>query len=88
MKRTPKQMALDFRVRQYCDAIGWDTTMKDCADALDVHCNAVRQASVRNGWQNNFRSTKHDAPFGAERWSGPQIGKHHRLTSFNVEVVA
>ena len=52
-----KRDALAYRIWAYCEPLGWDCTVRNVADALGVHWNAVRRISAINGWGNRFRST-------------------------------
>ena len=52
---TPRTAALRFRIWQHCEPIGWDCTMAEVAEALEVDVKSVG-AVVRNaGWAERFR---------------------------------
>lgn len=50
--------ALAFRIWQFAMARGWDVTMSETAEALDVAPQRVATIATNKRWLNRFRSTK------------------------------
>jgi len=63
----PRRMALAYQVRAHCDAIGWNCTIGECAEALGVSTHRVRWAAVKNGWSSRFCVTERSEAFGKGR---------------------
>jgi hypothetical protein len=58
MSRSPRTEALAYRVWAHCTPLGWDCTVKQCADALGVSWQSVRDAAKAKGWLHRFRSSQ------------------------------
>lgn len=61
----PRTQTIAFRIWQHCDPLGWDLTMTECADAIELSLATVRHVSVLKGWCGRFRVTTRPARFTA-----------------------
>lgn len=55
---TPRGQAIAFRIWQHCCPLGWDCTLFDVADALDVPVATVRAVIRLKSWGGRLRGTK------------------------------
>jgi hypothetical protein len=54
--RTPARIAaIKFRIWQYAQPKGWDTTVPEVAEALDLPAAVVGQVVRCAGWRERFR---------------------------------
>jgi hypothetical protein len=58
----PKTHALAYRIWAYCEPLGWNVTIEDVAEALDVKEPRVLHVSKVKGWQTRFRKGKKYRP--------------------------
>ncbi|MGN7869575.1 hypothetical protein [Paracoccus sp. 22332] len=54
---TVQTKTLAFRIWQAAEARGWDMTLADVADHLDVSLPRVRRVAQISGWLTRFRTT-------------------------------
>lgn len=71
---TPRAMAISFRIWAHCDPIGWECTMRECADALGLRLASVRAVASAKGWSTRFRA-------GADHWQYGGGGDVHFRTT-------
>lgn len=57
---TPKANATAFRIWQHCEPIGWDITIPEIAEALDVDARIVSRIINAKGWSSRVRAHKLD----------------------------
>lgn len=57
MKLKPATEALAFRIWAYAHPLGWNCTIMDVAEALEVHPNRVNGTCVAKGWLRRFRAS-------------------------------
>ena len=50
-----KREALRFRIWQFCQPREWDVTIKEIAEALDVHWVSIRNVMMKAGWAHRVR---------------------------------
>ncbi|MBR9819375.1 MAG: hypothetical protein GYB51_00070 [Rhodobacteraceae bacterium] len=62
----PATETIAFRMWQHCEPIGWNCTIAEAADAIDVSVNRVRRIAGHKGWGHRFRATRKDASAGFE----------------------
>jgi len=55
---TPRGHAIAFRIWQYCQPLGWDCTLAEVADAIDVTLPTVRAVIKRKNWGGRLRVTR------------------------------
>lgn len=65
---TPRSEALAFRIWAYCHPLGWDTTVSDIADALDVDAGRVGKILKAKGWTQRLRASGRDV--ARDAWFG------------------
>ena len=54
---TPRTMALRYRIWAYASPLGWDCTIAEIADALDIPMGLARSVIIGAGWHNKIRSS-------------------------------
>ena len=55
-KLAPKLETIAFRAWAYCETHGWDRTVADLAQALDLRERQVQNVVNFKRWQNRFRT--------------------------------
>lgn len=58
---SPYTEAMAFRIWQYANPRGWDCTVGEIAEALDMHPSPVGRVCVMRGWHVRLRKTRLDA---------------------------
>ena len=56
---TPQQEAIAFRIWAHCEPLGWDVTIPDIAEALDLTKQRVIGICVSKGWVDRFRKVQY-----------------------------
>ena len=54
---SPRSAALAYRIWAYCEPKGWDLTILEAADALDVKWQSLARVVGLKGWQSRFRAS-------------------------------
>ena len=54
-KSSPRAMATAYRAWDWCETHGWEHTLAEIADALDVHPDHLRGVMQSRGWLNRVR---------------------------------
>ena len=57
---SPKSEAIAYRAYIWARDREWDCTIAECAEAIGVETQSLRNIMVRKGWANRFRSTTND----------------------------
>jgi DNA-binding transcriptional regulator LsrR (DeoR family) len=57
---TPRQHAIAYKVWAHCEAIGWDCTVPECADAIGEPATFVGRVVSARGWATRFRAAQAD----------------------------
>lgn len=66
----PKTKALAYRIWAFAEPLGWNATVREIADHLDVSIQAVINALRYQGWSDRVRVQRKENPN-----SGPRRGK-------------
>lgn len=56
----PKIETLAFRIWQYAEPLGWDATVQEIAEHLDVNSRSVRSVLKQKGWYGRVRTESKD----------------------------
>ncbi|ETX26551.1 hypothetical protein [Roseivivax isoporae] len=65
----PRNETIAFRLWAYCHPIGWDCTLREAADALDIPIAKARAVVRSKGWANRFRASQQDGQvWGGKGW--------------------
>ena len=67
---SPYTEALAFRIWQYANPRGWDCTVGEIAEALDMHPSPVGRVCAMRGWHVRLRKTRLDS-YALGRWCSP-----------------
>ena len=57
---SPRMEAMAFRIWQYANPRGWDCTVGEIAEALDMHPIPVGRVCAMRGWHVRLRKTQFD----------------------------
>ena len=57
---SPRVEAMAFRIWQYANPRGWDCTVGEIAEALDMHPIPVGRVCAMRGWHVRLRKTRFD----------------------------
>ena len=55
---TPRGHAIAFRIWQHCSPIGWNCTLSEVSDAIDVPFATVRAVIRLKNWGGRLRATR------------------------------
>lgn len=55
---TPRGHAIAFRIWQFCRPLGWDCTLSEVAEELDLPIATVRAIIKLKNWGGRLRMTK------------------------------
>lgn len=68
---SPRMEAMAFRIWQYANPRGWDCTVGEIAEALDMHPIPVGRVCAMRGWHVRLRKTRLDF-YALGRWRRPE----------------
>ncbi len=57
---SPRTHTHRYRIWGYCEPRGWDVTIPEIAEALDLSVGTVANVINAAGWSNRVRSTRQD----------------------------
>jgi hypothetical protein len=60
MKQTPRFHTTAFLIWRVAEPMGWDMTIQDVANLLDMPLIKVSRVVSAKGWTNRFRTSKLD----------------------------
>lgn len=75
MKKNPHLEAVAFRIWTYAEPLGWDVSVPDLADALDLPKREIDKALYYKGWARRLKRRRfHHAAqaLASEVWVGMQ----------------
>lgn len=61
---SPKSEAIAFRMWAFATPLGWDTTIREVAEHLDVSTGTARNIAQLKGWLSRFRKGGKGEDFG------------------------
>ena len=67
-KLSPRSQAIAFRAWAWCEEHGWEHTLQEIADAIDVPMHSLRGIFACKGWQNRVRRVARDCETQAAGW--------------------
>ena len=57
---TPRRQAIAFRIWSHAEAVGWNITVRELADALGETSDTIRNIVLQKGWRDRLRATVKD----------------------------
>ena len=56
MTASPRTLALRYRIWAHCEPLGWDTSVREIAEALDEPTISIAKVVSHAGWQTRLRA--------------------------------
>lgn len=64
MTASPRTLALRYRIWAHCEPLGWDTSVREIAEALDEPLNVISGIVAGKGWHTRLRAPERSAELG------------------------